>query len=52
MVGRTIRFKAPNCAYDGHLPVESDDNVSGHVACTIGDANITYNFTGTWAAAR
>jgi hypothetical protein len=52
VAGRTIRFKAPNCAYDGHLPVESDDQVSGHVACTIGDANITYNFTGTWAAAR
>ena len=22
VIGRTIRFKAPNCEYDGHTPVE------------------------------
>ncbi len=52
VAGRTIRFKAPNCEYSGRVPNETDNNVSGHVACTIGDANITYEFTGTWAASR
>lgn len=52
VVGRTIRFKAPFCDYDGHVPTEDGDRVDGHVACTIGDAQITYNFSGTWSAHR
>jgi hypothetical protein len=52
VVGRTIRFKAPNCDYDGRVHDGNDDHVSGHVACSIGDATITYNFTGTWSATR
>lgn len=52
VVGRTIRFQAPNCAYDGRVPNESDDRLSGRVVCTIGDGTITYDFAGTWSATR
>lgn len=52
VAGRTIRFKAPNCEYDGRVPDERDDQVTGRVFCTLSDGTTTYNFTGTWAAAR
>lgn len=52
VVGRTIRFKAPNCGYDGHLSTESDDRVTGRVVCAIGDGTTTYDFSGTWSATR
>ena len=52
VVGRTIRFKAPNCQYDGHTPVESSDRLDGNVVCSVGDQTITYTFTGTWSAQR
>ena len=52
VAGRTIRFQAPNCAYDGRVPNESDDRLSGRVACTISDATATYSFTGIWSATR
>jgi hypothetical protein len=52
IVGRTIRFKAPNCQYDGHTPVETTDRLDGNVVCSVGDQTITYTFTGTWSAQR
>ena len=52
VVGRTIRFKAPNCQYDGHTPVETNDRLDGNVVCSVGDQTITYTFTGTWSAQR
>ncbi|HKC46370.1 MAG TPA: hypothetical protein VKB63_02120 [Gemmatimonadales bacterium] len=52
VVGRTIRFKAPNCQYDGHTPVETTDRLDGNVVCSVGDRTITYTFTGTWSAQR
>ena len=52
VAGRTIRFKAPNCEYDGRLPDESDDQVAGRVFCSVSDANTTLSFSGTWSAAR
>ena len=52
VIGRTIRFKAPNCEYDGHTPVESADRLDGNVICSVGDQTITYMFTGTWSAER
>ncbi|HTH66319.1 MAG TPA: hypothetical protein VL563_16670 [Gemmatimonadales bacterium] len=52
VIGRTIRFKAPNCEYDGHTPVESADRLDGNVVCSVGDQTITYTFTGTWFAER
>ncbi len=52
VIGRTIRFKAPNCEYDGHTPVESADRLDGNVICSVGDQTITYTFTGTWSAER
>ncbi|HEY6224004.1 MAG TPA: hypothetical protein VIW26_09475 [Gemmatimonadales bacterium] len=52
VIGRTIRFKAPNCQYDGHTPVESTDRLDGNVVCSVGDQTITYTFTGTWSAER
>ena len=50
--GRTIRFKAPNCQYDGHTPAETTDRLDGNVVCSVGDQTITYTFTGTWSAER
>ena len=52
VAGRTIRFKAPNCQYDGHTPVETNDRLDGNVVCSVGDQTITYTFTGTWSAQR
>lgn len=52
VAGRTIRFKAPNCQYDGHTPAESTDRLDGNVVCSVGDQTITYTFTGTWSAQR
>ena len=52
IIGRTIKFKAPNCEYDGHTPVESADRLDGDVVCSVGDQTITYTFTGTWSAVR
>jgi hypothetical protein len=52
VAGRTIRFKAPNCQYDGHTPVETADRLDGNVVCSVGDQTITYSFTGTWFAER
>jgi hypothetical protein len=52
VLGRTIRFKAPNCDYDGHTPTDSEDRLDGLVVCTIGDPTVTYNFSGSWFAER
>lgn len=52
VLGRTIKFKAPNCAYDGQTPLDRSDRLDGHVVCTIGDPTITYNFSGSWSAVR
>lgn len=52
VAGRTVHFKAPNCQYDGHTPVETSDRLDGNVVCSIGDQTITYTFTGTWSAER
>lgn len=52
VAGRTIHFKAPNCQYDGHTPVETNDRLDGNVVCSVGNQTITYTFTGTWSAER
>jgi hypothetical protein len=52
VVGHTVRFKAPNCDYDGKVGSDDQDRLDGHVVCAIGDATITYNFSGTWTAHR
>ena len=52
VIGHTIRFKAPNCEYDGHTSTTSTDRLDGNVVCSVGDQTITYTFTGTWSAQR
>jgi len=52
VIGRTVRFKALNCEYDGRVQVENVDRLTGYVACQISDPQITYSFTGTWSAVR
>ncbi len=52
VVGRTIRFKAPNCEYDGRVQVENTDRLTGYVVCEISDQQVTYSFSGTWSAVR
>jgi hypothetical protein len=52
VVGRTVRFKAPNCEYDGRVQIENMDRLTGYVACEISDQQVTYSFTGTWSAVR
>jgi hypothetical protein len=52
VLGRTVKFKAPNCSYDGQTPLDRNDRLDGHVICTIGDPTITYNFSGLWSAVR
>jgi hypothetical protein len=52
VVGQTVRFKAPNCDYDGKVATDDQDRLDGHVACAISDPTISYNFSGTWTAHR
>ena len=52
VVGRTVRFKAPNCEYDGRVQIENMDRLTGYVACVLSDQQVTYNFSGTWSAVR
>lgn len=52
VVGRTVRFKAPNCEYDGRVQIEDLDRLTGYVACEISDQQNTYSFSGTWSAVR
>lgn len=52
MTGRTLRFAAPNCAYDGSLDADTQAHIDGHVACQLSDATRTLKFTGFWKASR
>jgi hypothetical protein len=51
VVGRTLRFKAPNCQYEG-VKADNMEELDGQVVCTVGDQSVTYNFSGTWSAHR
>jgi hypothetical protein len=52
MTGHTLRFAAPNCAYDGSLDPDTQQRIDGHVACQLSDATRTLKFTGFWKASR
>jgi hypothetical protein len=52
VAGRTLRFRAPNCEYDGRKTDDVMERLDGHVVCSVGDETITYTFTGTWSAHR
>ncbi len=52
VVGRTIRFKAPNCEYDGRMETENAARLTGYVACELSDQQTIYSFSGTWSAVR
>ena len=52
VLGRTVRFKAPYCEYDGSVLIENMDRLTGFVVCEVSYQQDTYNFTGTWSAMR
>jgi hypothetical protein len=52
IVGRTLTFHAPNCAYDGAVDAESRASIAGRVECTLTDPTHLYRFSGTWQANR
>ncbi|HEX9279793.1 MAG TPA: hypothetical protein VF890_04060 [Gemmatimonadales bacterium] len=52
VVGRTLRFRAPFCEYDGAVDAESGASITGHVVCVITDPTKQLNFSGTWQAIR
>jgi len=52
VLGRTVRFKAPYCEYDGRVLIENMDRLTGYVACEVTSQQVTYSFTGTWSAIR
>ena len=52
LVGRSLRFRAPNCQYDGAVDADSGASISGHVVCVVSDPTKQLNFSGTWQASR
>jgi hypothetical protein len=52
VLGRTVRFKAPYCEYDGRVLIENMDRLTGYVVCEVNSQQVTYSFTGTWSAVR
>jgi len=52
MTGHTLKFVAPNCAYDGSLDPDTHQRIDGHVACQLSDSTRTLKFTGFWKASR
>ena len=52
MAGHTLRFAAPNCAYDGSVNAPAGDRIDGHVACELRDSTQTLSFAGSWKASR
>ena len=55
VVGRTLRFRAPNCAYDGAVDDTAHTSITGRVECVLTDPNpphLHLTFSGTWQASR
>ncbi len=52
LTGRTLKFAAPNCSYDGSVRADTYDRIDGHVVCQLQDSTRLLNFTGSWNANR
>src|SRR5260370_4462430 len=52
LTGRTLKFAAPNCSYDGSVRADTYDRIDGHVVCQLQDSTRVLNFTGSWNANR
>jgi len=52
LTGRTLKFVAPNCAYDGSVSADTYDRIAGHVVCQLRDSTRLLSFTGSWNANR
>jgi len=52
VVGRTLRFRAPFCEYDGAVDTLSHSSITGHVYCVVTDPSKQLTFSGTWQAIR
>jgi hypothetical protein len=52
LTGRTLKFTAPNCSYDGSVTVGTYDRIAGHVVCQLRDSTRFLSFTGSWNANR
>ena len=52
LTGRTLRFVAPNCAYDGSVSADTYDRIAGHVVCQLRDSTRLLSFSGSWSANR
>ncbi len=52
LTGRTLKFVAPNCAYDGSVNADTYDRIDGHVVCELRDSTRVLSFSGSWQANR
>jgi hypothetical protein len=52
LTGRTLKFAAPNCSYDGSVRADAYDRIDGRVVCQLQDSTRLLNFTGSWNANR
>ena len=52
MIGRTLKFQAPNCSYAGALDEASLTSISGQMTCVLQDSTRRFDFAGVWKASR
>ena len=52
VIGRSLRFRAPFCDYDGAVDTTSGSSITGHVYCVVTDPSKQLTFSGTWQANR
>ncbi len=52
LTGHTLKFVAPNCAYDGSVNADTYDRIDGHVVCELRDSTHLLSFSGSWKANR
>lgn len=52
LTGRTLKFVAPNCSYDGSVRADTYDRIDGHVVCQVQDSTRLLSLTGSWNATR
>jgi len=52
LAGHTLKFVAPNCAYDGSVNADTYDRIDGHVVCELRDSTHLLSFSGSWKAIR
>ena len=48
--GNRISFREPFCQYEGTISGSPPNRLSGTSSCSVSEAGVTFNFTGSWEA--